>query len=553
MIPNFWKKKREDLDVPQTRINATSSAATNLAATTNKDDGDKNHMSIATDDFSLYLLPQSIVIDDVNDHDVLMGPRKCKKHPGNKVYRDIVKKYRPQLEAIGDRALVANMVIDHIHYQIGGRFLKADSTNQWHVVPRLDVITKIKKALVGLRTPSIGGPALPNSISTITMLESVGQSIVEQDNKRPKRKSACREVIDDDNDEDRAELTKLQISPQSMADGLSQNDNDVPHPIVNPQRNGEDNSDKRGEATSAGHDVIDLLDDDKDEDQVELTKLQISLQSKADETAQKGIVISHPVTEIRSKTAMNDDDVERCNFPNGSITDKSKNRHDDDPSPSIIDLLNEEKGEEHEKESEDTLKPRASDHQQVGEEEEETIEDNDDIIVIGSSSAPIDIDDLLEEEERNEERFDPLKDNGDIQITGSTGKNALSDYPHPRHECVVKSFTKNPEQFCPNCYCFVCDIKASECAEWKDCHCKADSDIKWRLQRRKIRNKRKAPERARQRLAISFIDYDTDQDLSLATTSQRRTRRTRSNVSITTLLRGSSQKDVQGVHFLHNT
>ena len=148
------------------------------------------------------LLAERIVIDDVNDHDVLMGPRKCKKHPGNKVYRDIVKKYRPQLEAIGDRALVANMVIDHIHYQIGGRFLKADSTNQWHVVPRLDVITKIKKALVGLRTPSIGGPALPNSVSTITMLESVGQSIVGQDNKRPKRRCTLPKVIEEQVDDE---------------------------------------------------------------------------------------------------------------------------------------------------------------------------------------------------------------------------------------------------------------------------------------------------------------------------------------------------------------
>jgi hypothetical protein len=266
--------------------------------------------------------------------------------------------------------------------------------------------------------------------------------------------------------------------------------------------------------------------------------------------SQNGNDVSHPKTDTKSQTSIEDDDVERDNSPHGSMTEKSKNRHDDDSSPSGIDLLNEEKGEEDKRESEDTLKPRASDHQQVGK-EEETIEDNDDIIIIGSSSAPIDIDDLLEVEARNEQRFDSLEDDGDIQITGSTGKNALSDYPHPRHECVVKSFTKNPEHFCPNCYCFVCDIKASECTKWMDCHCKADSDIKWRRQRSKIRNKRKAPERARQRLEIRFVDNGTDQDSSRAT-SQTRTRRTRSNVYITTL-RVSFQKDVQGVHFLQNT
>jgi hypothetical protein len=55
------------------------------------------------------------------------------------------------LEAIGDRAVVANMVIDHIQNVIGGRFLKVDSSNQWRVVPRADVIKKIMTALRELR------------------------------------------------------------------------------------------------------------------------------------------------------------------------------------------------------------------------------------------------------------------------------------------------------------------------------------------------------------------------------------------------------------------
>jgi len=360
------------------------------------------------------------------------------------------------------------------------------------------------------------------------------------------------DLLDDDKEEDQAELPKLQVSPQSKADGLSQNDNDVSNPIVDPQRNDEDNSGKRSEDTPAGRDVIDLLDDGKEEDQAELPKFQVSPQSKADGLSQNDNDISHPETDTKSHTAMKDDDAERDNSSLEKFNRKRQNQHDGDTTPFVIDLLEEGNGEYGENESEDegALKPQASDHQEVGK-EQETLEDNDGIIVIGSSSSPIDIDDPLEVEERNEQRFDSLEDDGDIQITGSTGKNALSDYPHPRHECVVKSFTKNPEHFCPNCYCFVCDIKASECTEWKDFHCKADRDIKWRRRRIKTRNKRKAPERARQRLAISFTDHDTDQDSSRST-SQTRTRRTRSNVSITTL-RVSSQKDVQGVHFVRNT
>jgi len=160
--------------------------------------------------------------------------------------------------------------------------------------------------------------------------------------------------------------------------------------------------------------------------------------------------------------------------------------------------------------------------------ERENLEDDEDIIIIGSSVAPIDIDLLDDNENRHEETSGSgsLEDDDDIQIIGSTGKNALSDFPHPRHQCVVKPFTKNPQDFCPNCYCYICDIKASECTKWMEIHCKANDDIKWYRQRRKIRNKRKAPERARQRLATWLVsDPETNQDTcSSQVYSRRRTR-----------------------------
>jgi hypothetical protein len=38
----------------------------------------------------------------------------------------------------------------------------------------------------------------------------------------------------------------------------------------------------------------------------------------------------------------------------------------------------------------------------------------------------------------------------DAVITGSTGKNANSDYPHSRGDCVTNPFEKDPKIYCPN-------------------------------------------------------------------------------------------------------
>ena len=142
-------------------------------------------------------------------------------------------------------------------------------------------------------------------------------------------------------------------------------------------------------------------------------------------------------------------------------------------------------------------------------------DDDDDVLIIGlSAAAPIEIDDddLIDDDDQDGklqpsfytlDGSDDDDDDDDIQITGSKGMNALSDLPHPRHECVVKPFTMNPEEFCPKCFCYVCDIKASACTDWH-IHCNADNT--WLRQRRRIRNKRNAPERARRMLAEFLPD-----------------------------------------------
>jgi len=80
-------------------------------------------------------------------------------------------------------------------------------------------------------------------------------------------------------------------------------------------------------------------------------------------------------------------------------------------------------------------------------------------------------------------------------VVGQTGTFS-SDLPHARAHCANRPFqvTKervgqeeggNNEQFCPNCFCYVCDVKASECQGWlRVGHCHAhDKDPHWRALR----------------------------------------------------------------------
>ncbi|KAH8085601.1 hypothetical protein JL720_7590 [Aureococcus anophagefferens] len=65
----------------------------------------------------------------------------------------------------------------------------------------------------------------------------------------------------------------------------------------------------------------------------------------------------------------------------------------------------------------------------------------------------------------------------EVQIVGNTGSNPLSDFPHPRHACVVHPFPPGggrdvdrpaAEVHCPRCFCFLCDGPAAECASWRE-------------------------------------------------------------------------------------
>ena len=84
-------------------------------------------------------------------------------------------------------------------------------------------------------------------------------------------------------------------------------------------------------------------------------------------------------------------------------------------------------------------------------------------------------------------------DNEGIEFVGSKGINPLSDFPHSREDCVKNLFRIDPAKFCPQCYCYVCDMNAKDCPKWEDNHCFAQStDRIWKQRRSAARSKRKS-------------------------------------------------------------
>jgi len=70
-----------------------------------------------------------------------------------------------------------------------------------------------------------------------------------------------------------------------------------------------------------------------------------------------------------------------------------------------------------------------------------------------------------------------------VVMTGSTMAQALVEYPHSRKDCARFPMSQDPAKFCGNCYCYVCDVKASECRSWR-AHCVAMPEVKlWRIER----------------------------------------------------------------------
>lgn len=53
---------------------------------------------------------------------------------------------------------------------------------------------------------------------------------------------------------------------------------------------------------------------------------------------------------------------------------------------------------------------------------------------------------------------------------------ATSDLPHLRSQCVKHKFKKTSfPDICANCYCYICNIVASDCLKWST-HCEATNE-----------------------------------------------------------------------------
>lgn len=82
-------------------------------------------------------------------------------------------------------------------------------------------------------------------------------------------------------------------------------------------------------------------------------------------------------------------------------------------------------------------------------------------------------------------------------LVGSTGTNALEDFPHPRENCVVAPMANTwhglaNRKYCINCYCYVCDTPVMECQKWME-HCNArHKNVKWQKERERFRKKKQA-------------------------------------------------------------
>ncbi len=129
--------------------------------------------------------------DGYTDLDILMGGRNFNNHPGNATYRYTVRTYQEQLGTRDKTRLdIARACVNKI-YQSGARFLKLVG-DQWAIMPDEDVMTKVNKALIELRTPSKIKPR-----KVLVESASVQENPEETTGRRPRRKAASGQKIQD--------------------------------------------------------------------------------------------------------------------------------------------------------------------------------------------------------------------------------------------------------------------------------------------------------------------------------------------------------------------
>lgn len=91
---------------------------------------------------------------------------------------------------------------------------------------------------------------------------------------------------------------------------------------------------------------------------------------------------------------------------------------------------------------------------------------------------------------------DDESSDGEIEYLGRSGLNH-GDYPHAREHCLEFAWAEGKhQQFCANCYCYVCEVPSSKCSEWS-AHCHASSGSpRWKEIRRVKHGRLPSPTRA---------------------------------------------------------
>ncbi|CAJ1959516.1 unnamed protein product [Cylindrotheca closterium] len=177
----------------------------------------------------------------------------------------------------------------------------------------------------------------------------------------------------------------------------------------------------------------------------------------------------------------------------------------------------------------------------------EDYEDDDFCIILDdppSTSLP------TEEQNTADQAIAGLLVSDDLQIVGASHPNALMDFPHSRQDCVAQH--SSAYDYCHKCYCYVCDIKASECQAWQS-HCQARKGVfLWESMRRQERRKRTQAKTTTTTIAAAAATttQDSDPDAALAVldlfglpfSEQMRLASTPARVSPSSAAQGSAQQ-----------
>ena len=100
------------------------------------------------------------------------------------------------------------------------------------------------------------------------------------------------------------------------------------------------------------------------------------------------------------------------------------------------------------------------------------LDSDDDDVVPGRASPGVEIVDAPKPS-RKRELSEVVDEDGEMEITGSSGGLLAADLPHSRADCPLKPFhpgnakrtSPGNEAFCANCWCYVCEVRAP-CAHW---------------------------------------------------------------------------------------